>query len=234
MKQSKIVLGLVLTCLPILCAFVAKSPSYESLSVSGKVTIWNDIPLEKIQIEASKSKQTTYSDDKGEFTIEVQNNDKLKFTATGFNTEKIKVKDPDKRIILEMTLQSDAIPGEGNVVNDGFRHISQRYRATAIERLEEKRAAEFASFNSVWDIIRTRIAGVVVQNNNAYFREGLSGSVSTQSVPALIVLNGAVVPSSSVTNLNPVDLKDINLLKGAAAAPYGGSGGSGVIAITTK
>lgn len=206
----------------------------DPIVVIGKVTIWNDIPLENIKIIASKSKKETFSNSKGEFSIEVNRKDKLRFAADGFITQKVNIKDGRKEIRVEMQLLSDDFSGEGEQVNNGFRYIPKIYRTTAIERLKERRAQEFASYNSVWDIIRGRIAGVVVQNNNAYFREGLSGSVSTQSTPAIIILNGSRINSSTVTNLDPRNVKDVTLLKGAAAAVYGGSGGNGVIVITTK
>ncbi|MEQ6119257.1 carboxypeptidase-like regulatory domain-containing protein [Reichenbachiella sp. MALMAid0571] len=202
--------------------------------VTGRVTIWNDIPLENIQVYASKSKKETTSNSNGEFTIEVNSKDKLRFSGDGFITQKVNIKGNDLEINVEMELLSDDFSEEGDQVNNGFRYIPQAHRTTTIERLKERRAQEFASYNSVWDIIRGRISGVVVQNNNAYFREGLSGSVGTQSTPAIIVLNGSRIASSTVTNLDPRNIKDVSLLKGGAAAVYGGSGGSGVIVITTK
>ncbi len=205
------------------------------ITIAGKVTIWNDIPLENIKITATKSKRETFSNQLGEFSIEIMPKDKLRFSADGFINHSLKVRaeDGSKEIKVEMELLSYDYAEESELLNDGFRYIPNVYRTTAIERLRERRKREFASYNSVWDIIRGRIAGVVVQNNNAYFREGLSGSVNAQSVPAIIVLNGTRVGSSVVTNLDPHNVKDITLLKGASATIYGGSGGSGVIVITT-
>ncbi len=208
--------------------------STDPVVVKGKVTIWNDIPLENIKITTSKSKRETLSNSHGEFSIEVNGKDKLRFSADGFVAQKVNVKDAGKEIHVEMELLSDDFSETGEQVNNGFRYIPQAHRTTAIERLKERREREFASYNSVWDIIRGRIAGVVVQNNNAYFREGLSGSISNQSTPAIIILNGSRTDSSTVTNLDPRNVKDVTLLKGSAAAVYGGSGGNGVIVITTK
>lgn len=202
--------------------------------VKGRVTIWNDIPLENVRITASKSKKEVFSNVLGEFTIEVGSKDKLRLSAEGFTTQKVNIKGYSQEIVVEMELLSYDFSEEDVMVNNGFRYIPEAHRTMAIERLKERRAKEFASYNSVWDIIRGRIAGVVVQNNNAYFREGLSGSVGTQSTPAIIVLNGARTNSSTVSNLDPRNVRDVNLLKGGAAAVYGGSGGTGVIVITTK
>jgi hypothetical protein len=206
----------------------------DPIVVSGKVTIWNDIPLENIKVTASKSKQEVFTNARGEFSIEIGKKDKLRFTGDGFITKKVTVKDPNKKIKVEMALISNDFSEDDNMVNNGFHYIPQIHRTTAIERLKEKRDNEFASYNSVWDIIRGRIAGVIVRNNEAYFREGLSGSISTQSTPAVIVLNGSRIISSTVTNMDPKNVKDVTLLKGGAAALYGGSGGTGVIVITSK
>lgn len=228
-------IGFLFTFIFLFSSAYGSNPSFSNSTViTGKVTIWNDIPLENVRITTSKSKKETFSDSKGEFSIEVNGKDKLRFTAEGFMTQKVSVKDGTHEIYVEMQLLSTDFSEEGEQVNDGFRYIPTTHRATAIQRLKERREREFASYNSVWDIIRGRIAGVVVQNNNAYFREGLSGSVSTQSTPAVIVINGSTVDSSTVTNLDPRNIKDVTLLKGSAAAVYGGGGGTGVILITLK
>lgn len=234
--MRKIKSSIVFLCLiTIICSFrVAPFLPIFPEMVKGKVTIWNDIPLESIKITSSKSKNETASNAKGEFTIEVTRKDKLRFTAEGFISQRVNIKDPTKVLNIEMELLSDDFSDEDEMVNDGFRYIPKDHRSTAMERLKERRANEFASYTSVWDIIRNRIAGVVVQNNNAYFREGLSGSISTESNPAVIVLNGTRTSSDTVTNLDPRNVKEITLLKGSAATVYGGSGGAGVIVITTK
>lgn len=221
----------IITCFLSFLSRVQADPVF----VTGRITLWNDIPLENIQVNASKSKKETISNRVGEFTIEVSSKDKLRFSGDGFITQKVSIKGDSQEINVEMELLSDDFSEDvKEQVNDGFRYIPQAHRTNAIERLKERREQEFASYNSVWDIIRGRIAGVVIQNNNAYFREGLSGSVATQSSPAVIIMNGSKITSSTVTNLDPRNIKDISLLKGGAAAVYGSSGGAGVIVITTK
>ncbi len=227
MKPMKIVLLCMLICYGIQAAD-------DPLTLQGKVTLWNDIPLENVKITNLKSKQTTVSDANGMFSIEVNKKDKLRFSADGFLPQKKSIKEAGEELHVSMELLTDNYSDDGEPVNDGFRYIPREHRATAIHRLEQRRLKEFASYNSVWEIIRNRIPGVVVQNNNAYFREGLSGSVSTNSVPATIVLNGAQTHATAITNLDTRNIKDITLLKGAAAAVYGSTGGAGVISVTTR
>ncbi len=224
---------LIITC-PFFIPFNGNYRTVEPILVTGRVTIWNDIPLENIKITSSKSKKETFSDSHGEFSIEVGNKDKLKFSAEGFTSQKVKIKNPDNKINVEMKLLSEDFSEEDLMVNNGFRYIPQAHRTTAIQRLKEKKENEFASYNSVWDIIRGKISGVIIQNNEAYFREGLSGSVNTTSTPAIIILNGSRTNSSTITNMDTHLVKDVTLLKGGAASIYGGAGGAGVIVITTK
>ncbi|ASZ11738.1 SusC/RagA family TonB-linked outer membrane protein [Chitinophaga pendula] len=52
---------------------------------------------------------------------------------------------------------------------------------------------------------------------------------------ALIVVDGVPVPSAVLSNLNPNDIENVNVLKGANAANlYGSEGVNGVLMITTK
>ena len=202
--------------------------------VKGKVVIWNDIPLHNITIKSSKGKAETVSNDKGEFVIKISKKDKLRFTADGFVNKRIKVEQGMSDLMVRMDLISNEYGSEDEPANDGFRYIPEKYKATAIKKLEEIYQSELAAYNSVWDMIRGKIPGVVIADNEVYMREGLSGSIDGRSQPAIIVLNGMQVSSSTINDLYPHDIKSISLLKGGAASIYGGSGANGVVVIKTK
>lgn len=202
--------------------------------ITGKVVIWNDIPLENISISAQKSKTKIVSDRNGEFSIQINKKDKLRFLAEGFINKRVAVKPGEKKIVVKMELVTKNYSEEDELANDGFRHIPKQFRAKAISRLKMEVETEMASYNSVWDMIKGRCPGVVVNDNQVFMREGLTGNLSGQSQPAIIVINGVQVPSSSLDDVDPRDVKSVSLLKGGAAAVYGGSGGNGVVVIKTK
>lgn len=85
-------------------------------------------------------------------------------------------------------------------------------------------------YRSIYDMIRGRIAGVVVQPDNTIIIRGIS-SIKNNSEP-LFVVDGNVV--SSIDYIVPNEVKSISVLKDAEASIYGSRGSSGVLVITTK
>ncbi len=212
---------------------------FESLNaqqskIKGKVVIWNDIPLANITITTKKSKQKTVSDSTGQFVISINKKDKLRFEADGFVNKRISVTPDDKSLTVKMTLISNNYSKESEIANHGFRFIPKKYWATAISHIEAEVATEMAGYTTVWDMIRGRCPGVVIRDNKCYMREGLSGSLNAQSVPAVVVIDGMKVSYSTLEDLDINNVKSVTLLKGGAAAVYGGAGGTGVVAIKTK
>ena len=85
-------------------------------------------------------------------------------------------------------------------------------------------------FNSIYDYIRGRIAGVKVTDSNEIIIRGKSSFELSSA--ALLVVDGIVV--SNLDNIAPIDVDFINVLKGPNASIYGSRGGNGVIEISTK
>ncbi len=79
-------------------------------------------------------------------------------------------------------------------------------------------------------------SGIVLQNNVPIINKTANSISSSGSQEPLYVLNGQIIGSSFSSINNIVDsysVKDITILTGANASPYGSQGGNGVILITT-
>lgn len=85
-------------------------------------------------------------------------------------------------------------------------------------------------YRSIYDMIRGRIAGVIVQPDNTIIIRGIS-SIKNNAEP-LFVVDGNVV--SSIDYIVPNEVKSIAVLKDAEASIYGSRGSNGVLVITTK
>jgi hypothetical protein len=86
-----------------------------------------------------------------------------------------------------------------------------------------------SNYNTIYDMIRGRVAGVTVSRDNRITVQGVS-SINFVSQP-LFVVDGMIV--SSIDYLIPNNVKSIRVLKGAEASYYGSQGSSGVIVFTT-
>ncbi|WP_228851321.1 TonB-dependent receptor plug domain-containing protein [Aegicerativicinus sediminis] len=94
--------------------------------------------------------------------------------------------------------------------------------------IENEKTLDIASF------LKT-VPGVNVIENNGDIKIQIRGNRSLMaSNDPLILLNGSPY-NAPLKNLNPRDLKTIDVLKdGSATAAYGSRGANGVILITTK
>lgn len=87
-----------------------------------------------------------------------------------------------------------------------------------------------ATYRTIFDLIRGKLAGVVVTQDNKITIRGVS-SFYYSSEP-LFVVDGVVV--NSIDEISPINVKSISVLKGADASIYGVRGASGVIVIKMK
>ncbi len=86
------------------------------------------------------------------------------------------------------------------------------------------------SYRTIYDMMRGRIAGVTVQQDNTIIIRGIN-SIRNNSEP-LFVVDGNVV--NSIDFIVPNEVLSINVLKDADASIYGSRGASGVIVIKLK
>lgn len=86
------------------------------------------------------------------------------------------------------------------------------------------------SLRTIYDMMRGRIAGVVVQQDNTIIVRGIN-SIRNNSEP-LFIVDGNFV--QSIDFVVPNEVKSITVLKDAEASIYGSRGASGVIVIKLK
>ncbi len=93
----------------------------------------------------------------------------------------------------------------------------------------DRTAKKMNTYNDIYQMIRMEVSGVVVSGRSIRIRQGRSFFGS--STP-LFVVNGVIVPG--IDNVNPVEVKSIQVLTGSSASIYGVNGTNGVISITLK
>lgn len=86
------------------------------------------------------------------------------------------------------------------------------------------------TFRTIYDMMRGRIAGVVVQQDNTIIVRGIN-SIKNNSEP-LFIVDGNYV--QSIDFVVPNEVLSITVLKDAEASIYGSRGASGVIVIKLK
>jgi len=203
-----------------------KSQSQQNV-VTGIVTTFDSIPLMGASVKVKSSREIVKTDTLGNFTVQCRNEDKLIVTADGFYTERAKLNENTKIAAINLRIK----PGEKNrELAIGYGSITERDKINALASLEPD-DVDFSLYSNMYDLLKGRIAGVQIVNNQIRIR----GSASTTSNnEPLIVVDGSPIRNDALNNISPSSVKNISVIKDASAAIYGTRGANGVILIETK
>ncbi|MEN5055765.1 SusC/RagA family TonB-linked outer membrane protein [Sphingobacterium kitahiroshimense] len=206
---------------------------YGQSKISGAILDKNG-KLSGVTVTNKTNGDNTSTNQSGSFIITGKNGDILEIRSIGYVTQRVILKESEQlRIILEedaTSLDEVVVVGYGTEKRKDVTGAIASIDATKI------RNEHPASVN---DILRGNVAGLNIGLDPS--ADGNDGSILVRgkntlnagSTP-LIILDGAIY-SGSIASINPDDIKSVDVLKdGSAAAIYGSSSASGVIAITTK
>ncbi len=205
--------------------------------VTGKVTSSEDgSPLPGVSIAVKgTSKGTTTSAD-GTYKISVNAKDILTFSFVGFDTQTITVGTQSKINVVLSTNTSQLQEVVVTALGVQRQKESLGYAATTVKGSEINQAKAV----SVTSALQGKVSGLqinIVNNGiNPSSRVILRGNRSLLgNNEALVVIDGSVSTSDALNYLNPNDIDDVTVLKGAnAAAIYGSDASNGALIITTK
>ncbi len=216
------------------CAFILAFISCFSLNaqeriVVGKISTFNTFGINSASIIIGSSGNETFTDSMGYFSVLCNPDDKLTFAANGFFTEKINLKDFNETDSVNVDLKLKK--GKKNITYaTGYGHIDEKRLSYAIEHFGTQ--PDYSSYRNILEILEGRVSGVILKENGISIRgtNTLNGDTD-----ALLVVDGTVVGFYVFQNIPPVQVKSINILKGAAAsARYGSRGMGGVVIVETK
>jgi TonB-linked SusC/RagA family outer membrane protein len=206
-------------------------------SVSGKVTDASGNPVPFASVKIVNSQSGVNADENGNFTINAKPGDKLIITSIDFaaKTVTVPVNGP-LRISISKTDKSlsEVIVTTALGVKRQARELG--YATTSIKTAQLTQAAVVNPATG----LAAKISGVDIRladnGVNPQVKVTFRGSRSiTGNNAALVVLDGVPVDQTYLSNLNPNDIDDITILKGAnAAALYGMAASNGVMSISTK
>ena len=224
----------VLTCLFCSVAMMA------SITVTGTVISAEDgLPVIGASVLEKGTSNGTITDFDGIYELTVADDAVLVFSYVGLSSQELKVSGP----VMDVTLKGDAIAME-EVVVTAMGVVQEKKRLNfAVQNIGGDALTENKSANFV-NSLQGKIAGVSVTNSGGspnagsqIIIRGISSINTSQSNEPLFILDGVAISGggSTAADINPNDIENITVLKGAAAAAlYGQDAANGVIMITTK
>ncbi|MBS1505331.1 MAG: SusC/RagA family TonB-linked outer membrane protein [Bacteroidetes bacterium] len=206
--------------------------------VTGKLTSKDDgSALPGVNVVLKGTTNGTVTDSEGNYKIAVPAGATLVFSFIGMETQEVAV---GERAILDVSLSSDVKQlSEVVVTIAGGLQARERELGAATTVVNSQTLTAGKSFNLAGGL-QGKVAGFQINATssgvNPSYRLILRGQRSiTGDNQALIVLDGVIVPSDVLSNLNPNDIENVNILQGAgAAALYGSQASNGAMIITTK
>jgi len=220
----------------LLCLLIGISWASAQTKVTGVVTSADDgQPVIGASVVVKGTTHGTITDMNGKFSLNLSANEKtLAFSYLGMVTQE-QVAQPIMHIILKSTAQQ---MNEVVVTAFGIKR-NPREMGVSTAKVSDKELTEAAATN-VMNGLTGKVSGLQINsiNNgvNPDTKITLRGNRHfLASNEALIVLDGAPVSATYLNSINPNDIENVNVLKGAsAAALYGNDASNGVLIITTK
>lgn len=212
---------------------VSQQSFAQNVTVRGKITKDDGQPLPGASVVVKGTTNGTTSNEQGNFQISAPGDATLVISSIDFTSREIKV---NNQSTVNVTLSSaDKTLGEVIVVGYG----TQRKEAItgSVASINGDKMREVPSPN-VTQALQGRLAGVEISQTST--RPGATMQIRIRGIRSLsadnnplIVLDG--IPFiGSLADINPNDVKSIEVLKDASAtAIYGSRGANGVLLITT-
>ncbi|MBF4470457.1 SusC/RagA family TonB-linked outer membrane protein [Flavobacterium sp. HJJ] len=214
--------------------FVLSLSAGAQTAVTGIISDKNG-PVPGANVNLKGTSSGTSSDFDGKYSIkDVPSNGVLVFSFLGYKTKEVTV---SGRTTINVTLEEESNTLK-EIVVIGYGAVRKEAVTGSVSTIAGKELGEFASGN-VTQALQARLPGVELTQTST--KPGASMQIrirGTRSLTAnndpLIVLDG--VPfAGAIGDINPVDIKSLDILKDASAtAIYGSRGANGVVLITTN
>ncbi|PIY13314.1 MAG: SusC/RagA family TonB-linked outer membrane protein [Flavobacteriaceae bacterium CG_4_10_14_3_um_filter_33_47] len=222
--------------LTLFLAFVVQITFAQQKTISGTVSDQSGLPLPGVNIIVKGTTNGTQTDFDGKYSIKSQTGDLLSFSYLGLKTQEVTVGASNT---VNITMVEDTESLEEIVVTAlGIKRNSKEL-SYAVSTLKNDEITKTKAVNVATAMVG-KVAGLQINtvNNgvNPNTRVVLRGNRSLLgNNEALIVVDGFPSSRGVLDRINPNDIDNVSVLKGAnAAALYGSEAANGVVLITTK
>ncbi len=205
-------------------------------AVSGKVVDENNgTPIPGANVIVQGTTRGVSADFDGNYSIQVSEGEILEFSTIGYVLKQVTVGSSNEinvSLVADVTILDQVV-----VVGYGSQRksdVTGAISTVSVERLEDKPNTNFTQS------LQGALPGITINQNVSSAEQGDVGilirgrnSINASNTP-LVVLDG-IPYTGGLAEINPNDIKSINVLKDASStAIYGSRGANGVILIETK
>lgn len=230
----------------VLMLFSASVMQAQNRTVKGTVSDAQGEPIIGANVVIVGGTKGVITDLDGKYSIQVpENGAVLKFSYIGFKTKSFNV--VKGKNVLNVTLEEDAVMLEQTVVTAMDLRRDEKSLSTAFQKMDVESMTENRDAGFV-NMLAGKVAGLQVISNgaagSATVRIRGANSISGNNQPLYVIdgvpiindaTGGEIDYGNPANSINPDDIENIVVLKGAnASALYGSDAANGAILITTK
>jgi TonB-linked SusC/RagA family outer membrane protein len=221
--------------LTFLFAVLLSTALYAQKVVQGKIVDAQGAPISFATVAEAGANNSVQADANGNFSIRVKEGARLTVTATGYGARTLSASDNLESVALTRTegqLQEVVVTALG--IRRQAKELGYATSRVTSAELTQGRAVNLQQG------LTGKVSGLnIITTNSGVFentRINLRGIRSlTGNNQPLLVIDGIPTPIEYMSSINPNDVQDVNVLKGASAASlYGPDGVNGVILVTTR
>ena len=223
-----LLLAMVGTSLP-----VSGQKGNKKFILTGIVTDNSGKPVPGAMILIDKQNTNLVTDSKGQYKVKIKPTAQ-KITVFTFSGAALDAEINGRKIInfiIEGTMAKEnprGVPAGEETVNIGYGSIKSKDVTTSVGQVDGS-GEKYASYSNIYDMLKGTVPGVQVNGKNITV-QGL-GTTNANNQP-LFVVDGIVI--NTIDDIQPVQVKSVEILKGASASIYGSRGANGVLLITLK
>jgi len=206
----------------------------QTITVRGTVTDDQGGTLLGVSVKEVGTTNGASTNNDGKYELRVNSNASLLFSYIGYKNQTVQV---NNRSVINIVLQQDVL-GLDEIVVVGYGTQRKEAVTGSVVSIRGDIMREIPSTN-MSQALQGRIAGVEMSQTSskpgAEMQIRIRGTRSlTASNDPLVVLDG--IPfAGNISDINPNDIKSIDILKDASAtAIYGSRGANGVLLVTTN
>lgn len=204
----------------------------QSESIIGHVSGRNGQPIVDAVILIQKTNTVAQTDSLGNFTILASPKDEILVSKSGYQLKTVKLEDKKDKSI-KIILEKDSDWGDEQV-NIGYGTISKKNMTQSVSSVSKNQIKHARETGDILQVFKT-VPGVDVVNNGGTIELHIRGVHSIYGSNAALIMLDGITYNGDLKELDPNDIKSIDVLKDASAtAIYGSRGANGVVLITTR
>ena len=198
--------------------------------VKGKLTTFNEYPVQNVEVASKKAKSTVLTDSLGQFEIVCNEKDVILIKAKVFQSLSKKVNSDDDYISANLIFRDTP---KNREIATGMGYVSHEQLTFALAHMADENN-DFCNYSDVFTLLKGKFPGVTIKTNSM----GTDGVLvrGDKSMlgdnEAIYVVDGVRV--GDISFVNPCEMATIDVLKDGGAALYGSQAANGVVVIETK